>query len=263
MKRFLLSLFTLSLFISSVDGQDASSSAAVRRTQTIAHRGHWRTEGSAQNSRASLQRAMDLAIFASEIDIWITSDGHLMVNHDASYEGVSLQDTTFAACKRLRLKNGEKMPQLKDLLKILKKSKSPTKLVVEVKNHRDPQRSRDCAVAAVGAIRERHLQDRVLYISFSIEACEAIHTTDPEAEVAYLNGDRTPAELHAMGLTGMDYHYNVLRKHPEWVAEAHAFGMNVNVWTVDKPEDIKEMRSLGVDFITTNEPTLCEHLLQQ
>ena len=183
-------------------------------TQTIAHRGDWQPEGSAQNSRTSLQRALDLQIFGSEIDIWLTRDGHIMVNHDATYEGVTVQDTTYAACKDLRLKNAETMPQLKDLLKILKKSKSPTKLVVEVKNHRDPQRSRDCAEAAVKAIRRSKLEDRVMYISFSIEACETIHQLAPQAEVAYLSGDRTPAELHAMGLTGLDYHINVVRKHP-------------------------------------------------
>ena len=232
-------------------------------TQTIAHRGDWQPEGSAQNSRTSLQRALDLQIFGSEIDIWLTRDGHIMVNHDATYEGVTVQDTTYAACKDLRLKNAETMPQLKDLLKILKKSKSPTKLVVEVKNHRDPQRSRDCAEAAVKAIRRSKLEDRVMYISFSIEACETIHQLAPLAEVAYLNGDRTPAELHAMGLTGLDYHINVFRKHPEWVKEAHDLGMNVNVWTVDKAEDIEAMRDLGVDYITTNAPVLCQQLVSR
>ena len=233
------------------------------RTQTIAHRGDWQSEGSAQNSRTSLQRALDLQIFGSEIDIWLTLDGHIMVNHDATYEGVTVQDTTYAACKNLRLKNGETMPQLKDLLKILKKSKSPTKLVVEVKNHRDPQRSCDCAEAAVKAIRRSKLEDRVMYISFSIEACETIHQLAPQAEVAYLSGDRTPAELHAMGLTGLDYHINVFRKHPEWVKEAHDLGMNVNVWTVDKAEDIEAMRDLGVDYITTNAPVLCQQLISR
>lgn len=233
------------------------------RTQTIAHRGDWQPEGSAQNSRTSLQRALDLQIFGSEIDIWLTRDGHIMVNHDATYEGVTVQDTTYAACKDLRLKNAETMPELKDLLKILKKSKSPTKLVVEVKNHRDPQRSRDCAEAAVKAIRRSKLEDRVMYISFSIEACETIHQLAPQAEVAYLSGDRTPAELHAMGLTGLDYHINVYRKHPEWVKEAHDLGMNVNVWTVDKAEDIEAMRDLGVDYITTNAPVLCQQLISR
>ena len=232
-------------------------------TQTIAHRGDWMQEGSAQNSRASLQRALALGIFGSEIDIWLTRDGHIMVNHDRTFQGITPEDATFAACKKIRLKNGERMPQLKDLLKILKKSKSPTRLVVEVKSHSLPQRSRDCAAAAVAAIRKYGVEDRVLYISFSIEACETIHQLAPKADVAYLSGNRTPKELHDMGLTGIDYNIKVFRQHPEWVAEAHALGMNVNVWTVDEAEDIKDMQQLGVDYITTNKPTLCEELINR
>ena len=237
-------------------------SAQTIRTQTIAHRGEWRSEGSAQNSRASLQRALDLGIFGSEIDIWLTKDNHIMVNHDATFKGVTVQDTTFAACKKIRLDNGERMPELKHLLKIMKRSKSPTRLIVEVKKHNDPLRSRRCAAEAVLAIRRQMLEDRVMYISFSIEACRAILALAPDAEVAYLNGDRTPEELHRMGITGIDYHINRFREHPEWVEEAHRLGMNVNVWTVDKPEDICAMQALGVNYITTNEPALCESIIR-
>lgn len=255
--RFLL--FYLCAILACVPGW-----AQTRRTQTVAHRGEWRSEGSAQNSRTSLQRALDLGIFGSEIDVWLTTDGHIMVNHDATFKGVSMQDTTFAACKRVRLDNGERMPELKDLLKILKRSKSATRLIVEVKPHRDPQRSRDCATAAVKAIRKRGLEQRVMYISFSIEACETIHAIAPEAEVAYLCGNRTDhtiEELHRMGLTGIDYHISQFQEHPEWVEEAHRLGMNVNVWTVDNPDDMRAMQALGVDYITTNEPAMCDSII--
>ena len=38
--------------------------------------------------------------------------------------------------------------------------------------------------------------------------------------------------------------------------------MAVNVWTVDSPDDIRAMQALGVDFITTNEPALCERIVK-
>ena len=37
--------------------------------------------------------------------------------------------------------------------------------------------------------------------------------------------------------------------------------MSVNVWTVDKEEDIHLMKELGVDQITTNEPALTREIL--
>jgi glycerophosphoryl diester phosphodiesterase len=45
------------------------------------------------------------------------------------------------------------------------------------------------------------------------------------------------------------------------VKEAHDLGMSVNVWTVDRKEDIEKMRDLGVDQITTNDPALTREIL--
>lgn len=63
-----------------------------------------------------------------------------------------------------------------------------------------------------------------------------------------------------MGINGIDYHIDVFRKHPEWVKEAHQLGMTVNVWTVNDVKAMEEMKKLGVDYITTNEPVLCEKI---
>jgi glycerophosphoryl diester phosphodiesterase len=54
-----------------------------------------------------------------------------------------------------------------------------------------------------------------------------------------------------------------VNKQPEWVQEAHDLGQQVNVWTVNKPEDIQKMIDLKVDYITTDEPLLAKELLQQ
>ena len=77
----------------------------------------------------------------------------------------------------------------------------------------------------------------------------------------YLEGNKTPAEVHADGINGIDYHYSYFKKHPEWVKEAHDLGMSVNAWTVDKADDIRAMKELGVDQITTNDPVLTREIL--
>ena len=71
----------------------------------------------------------------------------------------------------------------------------------------------------------------------------------------------SPEEVLAKGINGIDYHYNVFRKNPSWVEQAHKNKMSVNVWTVDKEEDIKDMIGLGVDCITTNEPLRVRQIL--
>ena len=76
-----------------------------------------------------------------------------------------------------------------------------------------------------------------------------------------MEGDKAPAEVFADGINGIDYHFTYFKKHPEWVKQAHDLGMSVNVWTVDNEKDIKLMRDLGVDQITTNNPALTREIL--
>lgn len=232
----------------------AVSTLTMSAHKVIAHRGHWKMEGAAQNSRESLQNALDLQIYGSETDIWLTADGHLMVNHDPTFKGVNIQQATYKECKALVLDNGEHMPQLKDFLKMLKKSKSPTKLIIEIKSHATLERNREAARKTLQEIMKYGMADRVEYISFNMDVCKELIRLDSHAKVAYLRGNVSPEELHKLRFTGLDYHYSAFRQHPEWIRQAHELGLTVNAWTVDEPATIQEMSEAGVDFITTNNP---------
>lgn len=234
-----------------------SLSVASAQTQVIAHRGFWKHAGAAQNSRASLQSALDLNVYGSETDIWLTADGHLMVNHDPAYNGVQIEKASYADCKTLTLKNGEKMPELKDFLKMLSQSPSPVKLIIEIKSHATPERNREAARCTVEEVRKFGMESKVEYISFNLDACKALVQDDPKAKVAYLGSEYTPARLFSEGCTGIDFSIGTFRKHPYWMAEAHRLGMTVNVWTVDKVEDMQAMKVGGADFITTNDLLQC------
>ena len=52
----------------------------------IAHRGYWKTAGSAQNSITSLQKADSIHCYGSEFDVWLAKDNKLVVNHDPVYK---------------------------------------------------------------------------------------------------------------------------------------------------------------------------------
>lgn len=220
----------------------------------VAHRGYWQTEGSAQNSRAGMHKAIELGAYAVETDIWLTTDKQLMINHDASFGGVSIQNSTSATCKNLTLANGEKMPMLQDFLDILKATDSPIKLFIEIKEHSSADRDREAASAAVALVKANGLQDKVEYISFSMNACEQVIADDPEAQVAYIKGGVAPEVLHAKGYTGINYHMAEFRSHPEWVKQAHDLGMSVTAWTLNSSYDIIDMMNLGVDLVTTDTP---------
>ena len=236
------------------------------QTQVIAHRGYWKTEGSAQNSIAALMKADSIGVFGSEVDIWLSSDGIPVVNHDADVEvngkKLVIENTPFATLRQAMLSNGEQLPTVEEYLNAFEKCKN-IKLIIEFKNHKNLARENELAQKVISMVRERGLQDKVEYISFGVNFVTQVRKLSPQAKVYYLNGDLAPSVLAAMGAAGFDYHFNVIYKNPQWVKQAHDLGQKVNVWTVNKPEDIQKMIDLKVDFITTDEPLLVQELIEQ
>lgn len=232
--------------------------------QVVAHRGYWKTEGSAQNSIASILNAGRIAAYGSEFDVNLTCDGALVVNHDFTYHGLKIYENTLAdlRCDTLRLSNGEIIPTLDEYLEASKQYPE-MKLVFELKSEGDPEYEAVALPACVEAITRLGVADRVEFISFSLSACKEFARLMPKNIVEYLGGEIAPAELHKMGITGIDYEYNVFYEHPEWIGEAHKLGMVVNTWTVNKEEDIRKLLELGVDQITTNEPELAQRVIKE
>jgi len=232
--------------------------------QVVAHRGYWKTEGSAQNSIASILNAGRIAAYGSEFDVNLTCDGALVVNHDFTYHGLKIYENTLAdlRCDTLRLSNGEIIPTLDEYLEASKQYPE-MKLVFELKSEGDPQYEAVALPACVEAITRLGVADRVEFISFSLSACKEFARLMPKNVVEYLGGEIAPAELHKMGITGIDYEYNVFYEHPEWIGEAHKLGMVVNTWTVNKEEDMRKLLELGVDQITTNEPELAQRVIKE
>ncbi len=232
--------------------------------QVVAHRGYWKTEGSAQNSIASILNAGRIAAYGSEFDVNLTCDGALVVNHDFTYHGLKIYENTLAdlRCDTLRLSNGEIIPTLDEYLEASKQYPE-MKLVFELKSEGDPQYEAVALPACVEAITRLGVADRVEFISFSLSACKEFARLMPKNIVEYLGGEIAPAELHKMGITGIDYEYNVFYEHPEWIGEAHKLGMVVNTWTVNQEEDMRKLLELGVDQITTNEPELAQRVIRE
>jgi glycerophosphoryl diester phosphodiesterase len=229
--------------------------------QIIAHRGFWDKLGSAQNSISSLQHAIDFGAYGSELDVHLTKDGYLVLNHDDDYQGVNVQNATYAELSELRLANGEPLPTLQQYIEVVKQQ-SKTKLIVEIKPHHSPEVDVRAANAVVRAINESGIADLVDYISFSADICAELIKLNPQHRVAYLNGDKSPQELKAEGYWGLDYDGDNLRKeHPTWIKEAKELGLTTDVWTINNMEEMQYFIEQGVDDITTNHPELLKGLL--
>ncbi|MDH6304137.1 glycerophosphoryl diester phosphodiesterase [Parabacteroides sp. PF5-5] len=235
--------------------------SAENRTQIIAHRGFWKTSGSAQNSIRALDLANDINVYGSEFDVHITADNIPVVFHDDKFLGIPIQTSNYEDIVSYSLPNKEKIPTLEAYLnkgKLLK-----TKLIFELKTHATPERNREAARICVKMVQDMGLQERTEYITFNLDAGTEIIRLAPDAQVSYLNGDLSPAQLKEAGFTGLDYHFDVMRKNPDWFSEAKKLGLTINVWTVNTPDLIREMADKGADFITTDVPLEAQSIVSQ
>ena len=223
-------------------------------TKVVAHRGFWRTEGSDQNSIASLLKADELGAWGAEFDVWRASDDVLVLNHDGVHDGHVVQNTPSTVLTTLRLANGETMPTLDAYLAAAKRTK--VHLVLELKPHATPEAETAAAEAAVKAVEAAKLSKRVTYITFSRHAMEELIRLAPKNDVLYLGGDISPEELEKLGAAGGDYNHGVYLKHPEWLEYMKQHGMISNVWTVNHPVDMIWAMRQQIDFLTTDRPDL-------
>ncbi len=223
------------------------------KTKIVAHRGFWRSSALVQNSIASLSAAGKAAIWGSEFDIQLSADSIPVVYHDRKIAGLEIQKTEYAKLEELQIVNGEKLPVLRDYLRCAVMYPN-IHLVAEIKPHDSLLRDRAAADIVLQMIRDFHLERRTDFISFSPQLCVILHELAPEASVASLSKMLSPRQVKAMGLSGVDYDYNVLRDKPQLIDEAHALSLEVNVWIVNNPAIIKRLVLKGVDYITTDNP---------
>ena len=232
------------------------------QVRVIAHRGYWDTKGSAQNSITSIIKADEIGAYGSEFDVWRTKEGKLIVNHDRRHNGLDIYSDEYKDVIKIKLDNGERIPNFKSFLKETKKH-TQIRLICELKSLPSKEEEKLAVKEIINAVKKYELLDRTDFIAFSLNACLAFRQELPTGNVYYLNGDLSPKEIYDLKLTGIDYSVHTLKKHPEWIDEAHHLGLKVNVWTVNKENDMRYFIKKGVDFITTDKPVVLQRLLQE
>ena len=247
-----------------------SASAQLKAPKIIAHRGFHASEGASRNSLNALKAAQEAGFWGSECDLQLTKDGEVLVVHGPYHPGdkkakprVNIHNSTKEQVQAILLESGETVPTLDEYLQQMTKSNA-TKLIIEIKDQPTPQLETEIVEKTVALVAKYGLQNEVEYIAFRPFVCWEIARLAPVGtKIAYLNGNYAPAYCKSMGCQGIDYKYTVLKKQKNWIKQAHKLGMYVNVWTVNKEEDIRWAIQSGVDYITTDDPVLVQKLIDE
>jgi glycerophosphoryl diester phosphodiesterase len=226
----------------------------------IAHRG---ASGRApENTHAAFAAALALGADAIELDCQLSADGELVVIHDETLERTTdgsgaVGDRTAAELARLDAGSwfdpayrGERIPRLAD---VLEQVRDRVTLNVEIKSARDLGRIESKLAALV---TEARATAWVVFSSFHWEMIRNMRAAAPWARLGVLCDEDPRPRGIALAL---ELGAEAIVPGRRWVdrrvvEEAHDRGLDVWVWTVNEPGEMRRLIALGVDALFSDWP---------
>ena len=229
-----------------------------KQAMMVAHRGCSGLEK--ENTHAAFVAAGNRSYFGIETDVHRTLDGKFVCFHDDTTKRVAIDDmeierTTFDTLRSLLLTDTDgvkgrtdlRMPTLQEYIRICKKYEKVA--VLELKNNFEEDDIRRIVYIISG---EEYLEN-VIFISFDLQNMLTLRHMLPSQTCQYLiGGEITDEVIATLTENHLDLDVRYTRLDEEMIAKLHSKGIKVNCWTVDKPEDAKQLVEWGIDFITSN-----------
>ena len=217
----------------------------MRRPSVIAHRGASGYEY--ENSRAAFRRAVMLDADGVELDVHATSDGAIVVHHDAEIPGFGpIAQLTVGNARQIRIRNGEPLPLLSEILDLV----GDREVWIEVKGLAEEHDARLLEVMDRGPAPHRYAIH-----SFDHRIVRRLGTVRPELPrgvllSAYL--DDPVAAMRAVGATTLWQEW--IQVDQALVARVHEADFKLIAWTVNEIGDLERLARLGVDGLCGNYP---------
>ncbi|MGH9942370.1 MAG: glycerophosphodiester phosphodiesterase [Pyrinomonadaceae bacterium] len=241
----------------------------------IAHRGGaglW-----PENTVYAFEQARDLGVDVIETDVQSTTDGALVVMHDASVDRTTdgtgrVAGLTLAELKKLDAgyrwsPDGGKTFPLRGRGITVPTLEEVFTALPDMRFNLEPKQETPSLVKPLcRALRERGMTDRVMVGSFRPAALEEFRRECPE--VATSASPTEASKFLTMYKAGLANAYSPVMKAlqvPEYagamqvltkdfVAAAHGRKLQVHAWTVNEEADMRRLLDMGVDGIMTDYP---------
>jgi glycerophosphoryl diester phosphodiesterase len=212
----------------------------------VGHRGALGLEP--ENTLRSFRRAVAEGAHAVELDLRLTSDGHLVILHDADVKRTTdgngpIASMTLAEVQSLDAGQGERIPTFTEVL-----DEIGVPLQAEIK-------AAEACRPALDVIRRRGLVDQITVTSFSAEIVHETRSLLPQVRTGLISsharselvdtGRTLGVRAVCPGLAELD---------AEFVRTCHAEGFEVFTWPVNDVDGILRALRAGADAVTTDFP---------
>jgi len=223
-----------------------------------------------ENTRHAFEHAVTLGYDYLETDVHVTSDGVLLAFHDALLDRVTdrtgaISEHTYAEVQEAVVGGSERVPTLAELFDAFPRAR----FNIDIK-------STPAVPALARFLDERQAWDRVCVGSFSgrrlrtfrkLSGGRVVTSASPGEVAAYrvlpaavarrLTRSR-PAVLQVPHRRG-----RLTIVTPGLVRRAHRAGLQVHVWTIDDPDEMRALLDRGVDGLMTDRTDILRAVLTE
>lgn len=224
----------------------------------VAHRGF--SGRYPENTMISFTKALEYKPDMIETDVQLSSDGEVVIFHDETLERTTgekgfVKDKTLTELKKLNAANfypdiePQQIPTLDEYLVFAKENGVRTFL--ELKNGFIPYEGMEKKV--LDLIDKHDMRDDILIYSANHFSTFAFRAMAPDIEISF------PFDNWIIGYGEYCERFSVPSCIPYYQSinettadEIHRHGVSFCTWTVDEPDDMRRMISLGADGIMTN-----------
>ena len=224
----------------------------------IGHRGACGYEP--ENTLLSFRRALELNVDMIETDVYRCKTGELVLIHDKTVDRTTngmgyIENLTFQELRTFNAGKEEKIPSLEETLELLAgktkinlelKGENTAKPVYEILNNFVKNNKCSYDDFYISSFNHRLLKEFVSLVpdNLQIKICPLI--------------DGIPLDLTQFKSVLRAYSLNISSEfiNSEIIKEAHALGMKVFVYTINKKQEALKIKSLGIDGIFTDYPDM-------
>jgi len=226
--------------------------------QIIAHRGASRDHP--ENTIDAFTRALELGADGIELDVHATSDGTIVVHHDATVlpdnapleARVSIATLATTQLDAMRIRGGHRIPHLDQVFDLVG---ARATVYVEVKGIGIEAALIECLA--------RHPKARLAVHAFDHRIPLAIRARRPGTSIGLLSASY-PLDVQALlrPANADSFWQHATLIDAQFVNDVHAAGVALIAWTVNDASMARALAAMGVDALCTDAPDVIRAALR-
>lgn len=221
----------------------------------FAHRGA--NSFAPENSLPAFEHALRMGCDGIELDLRFSASGEVVIFHDRLMQRMTGKPGRVELCDlaeiRKRQLNGAKgvgIPILQEVLDLIGE-----RLLINLDIKKGTVNANGFEEKIVRILRDFKLRENIIISSFNPLVVRRIYALAPELRLGFIYQKRSHRIFSAgIPLESLHGFYKILCE--KYVRKLQGRGYRIYAWTVDNPDDMRRMMSLGVDGIITNRPEI-------